>query len=292
MKKIFISIIFGTFIFFTIDQSLVKSDIVDITSFGAPPSSTGAPGESTCAQSGCHDDSQIGDKSKAELLFDNSSISSYSPDQIYPISLHVQDPSINRFGFQLVALDDNGDQCGSFIISDSEHTQILFNELEIKGREYVTYKHAGTYPKIPGSHSWNMKWKAPSKGKGKVHFYFATVSANNDNSDKGDKVFLHSMSLKEQFQTDCKDLCKELGAQYQINAFIHQNNLIIQNDNPSIPILSTAIFSINGSSIMNQMVSSDINSEIIVPLHEFQKGLYILRCTTSASINAQAFLIQ
>ena len=278
MKKIFLSIIFCTFIFFTIDQSLVKSDIV-------------APGESTCAQSGCHDDSQIGDKSKAELLFDNSSISSYSPDQIYPISLHVQDPSINRFGFQLVALDDNGDQCGSFIISDSEHTQILFNELEIKDREYITYKHAGTYPKIPGSHSWNMKWKAPSKGKGKVHFYFATVSANNDNSDKGDKVFLHSMSLKEQFQTDCKDLCKKLGDN-QINAFVKNNQLIIQNDNPSIPILSTAIFSINGSSIMNQMVSSDINSEIIVPLHEFQKGLYILRCTTSASINAQAFLIQ
>ena len=78
MKKIFISIIFCTFIFFTIDQSLVKSDIIDITSFGAPPSSTGAPGESTCAQSGCHDDSQIGDQSKADLLFDNSSISSYS----------------------------------------------------------------------------------------------------------------------------------------------------------------------------------------------------------------------
>ena len=205
--------------------------------------------------------------------------------------MHVQDPSINRFGFQLVALDDNGDQCGSFIISDSEHTQILFNELEIKDREYVTYKHAGTYPKIPGSHSWNMKWKAPSKGKGKVHFYFATVSANNDNSDKGDKVFLHSMSLKEQIQTGCQDLCKKLGDN-QINTFVKNNQLIIQNDNPSIPILSTAIFSINGSSIMNQMVSSDINSEIIVPLHEFQKGLYILRCTTSASINAHTFLIQ
>ena len=241
MKKIFISIIFCTFIFFNIDQSLVKSDIVDITSFGAPPSSTGAPGESTCAQSGCHDDSQIGDQSKADLLFNNSSISSYSPDEIYPLSLHVQDPSINRFGFQLVALDDNGDQCGSFIISDSEHTQILFNELEIKDREYVTYKHAGTYPKIPGSHSWNMKWKAPSKGKGKVHFYFATVSANNDNSDKGDKVFLHSMSLKEQIQTGCQDLCKKLGDN-QINTFVKNNQLIIQNDNPSIPILSTAIF--------------------------------------------------
>lgn len=291
MKKILLFIFFCVLILSTIDQSLVKSDIVDITSFGAPPSSTGAPGESTCAQSGCHDDSQISDQSKAELLFNNSSISSYSPDEIYPISLHVKDPSINRFGFQIVALDDNGYQCGSFIISDSEHTQTFFNELENKDREYVTYKHAGTYPKIPGSHSWNMKWKAPSKGKGKVHFYFATVSANNDNSDKGDKVFLHSMSLKEQIQTGCQDLCKKLGDN-QINAFVKNNQLIIHNENPSIPILSTAIFSINGSSIMNQMVSSDINSEIIVPLQEFQKGLYVLRCTTSASINAHTFLIQ
>ena len=291
MKKIYLSIIFCTFILFAIDQSLVKSDIADITSFGAPPSSTGAPGESTCAQSGCHDDSQIGEQSKAHLLFDNSSISSYSPDEIYPISLHVQDPSIKRVGFQLVALDDNGNQCGSFIISDSEHTQILFNELEIKDREYVTYKHAGTFPKMPGSHSWNMKWKAPSKGQGKVHFYFATVSANNDNSDKGDKVFLHSMSLNEKFQTDCKDLCKELGDHNQIIAFIKQNHLIIHNENPSMPILSTAIFSINGSLIMNQLSLSDINSEIIVPLQEFQKGLYILRCTTSSSMNAHTFLI-
>jgi hypothetical protein len=99
------------------------------------------------------------------------------------------------------------------------------------------------------------------------------------------------MSLNEKFQTDCKDLCKELGDHNQIIAFIKQNHLIIHNENPSMPILSTAIFSINGSLIMNQLPMSDINSEIIVPLQEFQKGLYILRCTTSSSMNAHTFLI-
>jgi len=37
-------------------------DLAGIMSFGAPPSSTGAPGEITCAESGCHDDGTKADE--------------------------------------------------------------------------------------------------------------------------------------------------------------------------------------------------------------------------------------
>ena len=38
---------------------MLQADLTEIMSFGAPPSSTGAPGEISCAESGCHDDGPI-----------------------------------------------------------------------------------------------------------------------------------------------------------------------------------------------------------------------------------------
>ncbi|MFM7157172.1 MAG: hypothetical protein ACKO0Y_05105, partial [Bacteroidota bacterium] len=39
--------------------SILNADLTGIASCGAPPSSTGAPGEITCAESGCHDDGPL-----------------------------------------------------------------------------------------------------------------------------------------------------------------------------------------------------------------------------------------
>ncbi|MFM8494473.1 MAG: hypothetical protein ACKOEM_02965, partial [Planctomycetia bacterium] len=54
--------------FFVLCGVMLQADLTEILSFGAPPSSTGAPGEISCAESGCHDDGPIPRNHESHLL--------------------------------------------------------------------------------------------------------------------------------------------------------------------------------------------------------------------------------
>src|SRR5688572_18573262 len=75
------------------------------SSSGAPASHTGAPGEQTCATSGCHDDTtpNIGTAQVSLQLGNNEQ--TFTPGNTYPITVKITDPKVTRFGFQIVALE-------------------------------------------------------------------------------------------------------------------------------------------------------------------------------------------
>lgn len=167
------------------------------SSSGAPASHTGAPGEKTCATSGCHDDTSpnIG---SAKLSFElGAHETTFVPGQTYPIKVKITDPKINRFGFQILALESKSlNDMGSFQISDSTRTQIVSNLYELKDRKYVTYTFDGTDAVYEGCGEWIVNWTAPANVKKGVTFYVAAVSGNDDMSDKGDKVYTANYTFK------------------------------------------------------------------------------------------------
>ena len=244
--------------------SLMNADLAGIMSFGAPPSSTGAPGEITCAESGCHDDGPKPMKNSQHGLNITARTNVLQPGDTAQIRIHVADSNVQRFGFQLTALDAHGTAIGTFVISDPNNTQILQNHIAFTNRNYVTYTKDGTLSLRPGNHEWKCEWIAPKNHEGPISFYLATVSANDDNRDKGDRVYLMDTTLYLHNTTDLAEnqmvKCKQFG-----------ESLIVQN-----PGFRTAlnILSINGSIIESRMAE---NGESVMDIRHLSKGLYVLQ---------------
>jgi hypothetical protein len=86
---------------------------------------------------------------------------------------------------------------GKFTITDKERTQLVSNSYELKDREYVTYTFNGTDAVSNGLGEWVVNWTAPENATKPVVFYVAGVSANDDMSDKGDKVYTRSFTFNK-----------------------------------------------------------------------------------------------
>lgn len=168
-------------------------------SSGAPVSSTGAPGEQTCATSTCHDDGTPNTgKGQPSLTIIGTDDNLYEAGKTYRIHITMQHPVFTkRFGFQLVALDANNKNAGTLTVADedAERTQIISNPIALTDRRYMTYTYPGTAANAEGKGSWVLNWTAPSNSSGPITFYGATVAANNDDSDKGDEVYTFVSTL-------------------------------------------------------------------------------------------------
>ena len=91
-------------------------------------------------------------------------------------------------GFQITS-ETQVEKAGTFIITDPERTQL-------KVPTTATHTSAGTeVTQLPAS--WSMDWVAPSSGTGDITFYTAVNQTNNDNSSKGDLIFVSSLVVAE-----------------------------------------------------------------------------------------------
>lgn len=242
--------------------AIMQADLTEIMSFGAPPSSTGAPEEITCAESGCHDDGPEPMKHNNHLMTIEAPNGTLIPGDTAIITIQVKDNDIERFGFQVTAIDEHGKSLGEFIITDSEHTQVIQNHVDLLDRQYVTYTKAGTLAQKVGEHAWSFKWIVPKTEAKFAHFFLATVSANNDNKDKGDRVYLRDSVLPLRGTTSIND-----DEYVQIE---RRGNILTvnQHGNP-IPI---AIYSLLGHIIKEQ-----VGNSFELDLNNIPKGMYVLR---------------
>lgn len=175
---------------------IITAAVPERSSSGAPGAHTGAPGEQTCATSGCHDDNSVNAGSASLSIEIGESITNYVPGQKYAVKVRISESNINRFGFQLLALNNKTkSSTGSFQIADAERTQIVQNTHIFKDREYVTYSFNGTDTTSAGASEWIVNWTAPSSNVGPISFYAAGVSGNDDMTDKGDHVYTTSKVL-------------------------------------------------------------------------------------------------
>lgn len=178
----------------------IMAKLPEKSSSGAPAGHTGAPGEGTCATIGCHDDNSV-NSGKAQLSIDLGAITHYVPGQTYPINVKITEASIERFGFQIVALiNSDTSNAGTFQITDALRTQSTKSTYQFQSREYVTYTYDGTDAVSTGLGEWTVNWKAPLTNKGTVTFYASAVAANDDENDQGDHVYTKSTSIQPYYK--------------------------------------------------------------------------------------------
>ena len=201
MKSSILLSIIMCFVFASIASAVSDEKNGDYTlkSSGAHESSTGAPGERTCAQSGCHEMSEIiNDDTTNTLIFSDD-------DGLYGnamegIRLRVRKDDKVKFGFQIVCLDSLNKNAGSWVLLNKERVQTQgadFSLVSAVGRTYVTHTYKGNLAQIPGEIYWDFAWLPPANGyQGKVTFYVMSNCANNDNTNAGDVFYASKHSLQ------------------------------------------------------------------------------------------------
>ena len=171
MKKI-------TLLSFSIFVSIICLSNLD----GALPGNTNAPGEFTCGRAPCHNvPINVGDAEMSITFGEDET--AYFPDSIFLLKVKITNPMTSRNGFQILALDENLQNAGTWQLIEPDKMKII-DGFSDPTKKYVTHQVAGNQQE-----EWALNWKAPAGDVGKVTFYASVLSANDNGENTGDEVY-------------------------------------------------------------------------------------------------------
>ena len=139
--------------------------------------SSGAPGDDDCATS-CHGDTDPNSGGSQDITF---SVAEYVPGADVDINVTVSGGGHEKFGFEMVVIDGDGDSVGNFSITVGD------TNLSTASDTY-DYIMSNANDNGFGSLSWEFAW-SPSDYHGDVTFYVASISCiwDDDECQVGDE---------------------------------------------------------------------------------------------------------
>lgn len=148
---------------------------------------SGAPGDQTCAASGCHvgvtkfRDPILGFKINTPA---NATVYTTNTPYVFLVNFPLSTPGAG--GFLVSALDDNNNNAGTLEIISASTTDTISSI--INGRKYIGHK--GT-----GNSAWLFRWRSPSSYVGKVTFYCAALFGDGNTQVTNDVTYLDTIQL-------------------------------------------------------------------------------------------------
>ena len=118
---------------------------------------------------------------------------SYASGETVPITVTISDPNARRWGFQLSARTQGGQQAGT-LLNTSNFTQVISQS----GIQYIEHTLTGSRGGAVGPVSFNFQWRAPDVSTGPVTFYAAANAANNSFSETGDRIYTRNLTVQPQ----------------------------------------------------------------------------------------------
>ena len=157
---------------------------------GPSPSFTGAPIESNCTA--CHSTFPV--NSGAGNVAISGLPANYLPGQEIPLTVTMTDANAVIYGFQMVAINNSGQNVGTINIPPAtpQQLQVISGFVNGNERRYVEHTNQGVTPTQFGSKSWNFTWTAPATRIGKLSFYAAGNGANSDGGTSSDQIYTTS----------------------------------------------------------------------------------------------------
>ncbi|HSE98761.1 MAG TPA: choice-of-anchor V domain-containing protein, partial [Blastocatellia bacterium] len=146
----------------------------------------------------------------------------YEPGRQYTLRVVTQQTGRQRFGFQLTAIDKNGERVGTLapLGGDSQLNPVTGEG----GRQYINHTQAGVSSTSSGTRLWLVRWTAPATDKGTVRFFVAGNAANGDGTNQNDYIYTNSFISESpttvvivSFETDVTGLTLEAGSRFTID---------------------------------------------------------------------------
>lgn len=224
---------------------VVGVNTIVFTNSAQPPAGhTGAPGEFTCAASGCHNTNPV--TATSLISFDTAPTgglaSGYTPGTTYNLFVNLNQLPSNgatqKFGFEVTVLDDNDDLAGSFTLSNPGLTTLGTTF----GREYVGHNTAST------TNAWTFRWVAPAAGTGDVTFYVAANVANGTGTTAGDRIYTQSFTFSEASANPCTNFTAFISTPGNATSFCTGQSLDLSAGSTGGPGAATYLWSTGGTS--------------------------------------------
>lgn len=259
---------------------------------GAHPGSTGAPGDGTCADAGCHAGVVNTNVVGINTLNFPSSDSTYIPGQTYTMSLNVKKSAITRFGFEIVALKDGANtNVGTWTITEATRTQQITHTVSGNVRKSLTHKSAGTTTTTPGETTWTFKWTAPATDQGNITFYFASNCTNNDTKNSGDAIYTNSFKIHPDLGNSISAYLNEQESKIYFNSTEIVFDYTLKVDKKVVIRLADAL----GRTVLEQQATSHSlgkNIERLTIEDNINKGIYFASLIVDGRAMTEKIIVQ
>jgi len=147
---------------------------------------SGAPGEGTCADSGCHSSFALNSGTGSVTITSPDLTNwNYVPGNTYTISVTVAQTNIGLFGLCFEALKPSGDNAGTLVAGSG--TQIKTKTVGGVVRRSIT--HNTNTGASSNSHTFTFTWDAPATDEGAITFYVSGMAANGNGNETGDRIY-------------------------------------------------------------------------------------------------------
>lgn len=150
-----------------------------------PIKATGAPGEADCGTEQCHNTPALKPPSEVSVVYNNNNL--VYNGEIIEITISMNFPNKNKFGFEMTALSELGEGTpGAFITNNPLDQTTLTASVDGATREYICHFMADN------TDTWTFQWESPSNNVGDITFYYAVNAADGNGNAMGDDVYKDS----------------------------------------------------------------------------------------------------
>lgn len=163
---------------------LATSDAAGIFRSGNPPMDrASAPYNNFANCTACHTSFEINSGTGSVTI--TGAPAEYTPGTTYPITVTDQRTGGSRWGYELVVLDEAGNNLGTL-----QNPDLNSQVRTLGGRQFASHKTGGTFQgTMDGPVSWTVDWVAPAAGAGTARFYASGNTANNSGTNAGDRIY-------------------------------------------------------------------------------------------------------
>lgn len=221
---------------------------------GGRSGSTTDNGATCSTNGGCHNSSST--PASQDMISTNVPSNGYAPGSSYDITINISDEGTSVWGFEMMAEDKNGLPVGAF----SNNSQV--NSLNSGLR--ATHKFASS--SSSNAQTWIANWTAPASGTGSVTFYVSAMAANGNGNNRGDRVFIDTISITENTSANIAEL-----ENFQINLYPNPatQKIVIagyENTSSNIKVINSM-----GETVMSGSFKNALN------ISELASGTYYLK---------------
>lgn len=228
---------------------------------------TGAPGENTCGQNGCHSGGAF--SPMADIVvedIDGNPITEYFPGTTYKVTLTNTANGASEYGFQITSLDANNDRIGEWS-GQSANAQIT----ALANRTYLEQNTSSTVNEI------SADWTPGDTAFGDITFYAAINAVNGNNSPSGDGTATVSITIPQAVNsnTELKYIDLTMFPNPSASVINIQSDVLFQN----YEMYDLMGQRVRGEKLLNNRIDiSDIqNGAYLVRLSSIDKGTVVKR---------------
>ncbi len=253
-------------------------------STGAPSRRTGAPGDFTCADSGCHAGNGL-NSSTGSIAF--VAPSEYAPSTPVNFVLQTQRPGAQAFGFSITARDAFNHAIGSWEIIPGSGTALSENGLD---PTHVTHDQAA---RVFDEHQWNLRWIPPNMDAGVVTFYAATNTANGNGNQLGDFIFTtsHQLSFASGVDVEQFEIPQRIAIQSAFPNPAHES-ITLSLDSFLAETVSIEFFDMSGRLVKELQRSIRPGSnELMIETRDLSPGAHVYRVVAAGHTASGSILI-